>query len=180
MSRLKELYQKEIIPGLKKEFGFKNNLEVPRISKIIVNVGVGKTLGNSKLLDDTIKDLAKITGQRPVKTKAKKSIAGFKLREGAEIGAKITLRGKRMYEFLDRLVNIALPRVRDFRGISKNAFDGQGNYTLGIKEHTIFPEVSHEEVSSAFGLEVNIITTTSNDEKAFRLLSMFGFPFKEK
>lgn len=178
MGILKDLYQKELLPKLKEEFNFKNNFEVPRVEKIVINAGLGRALLDSKILEQAEKGLAKITGQKPVLTKAKKSIAGFKLREGNIIGAKVTLRRDKMYDFLDRLINLALPRIRDFRGLSVSSFDGHGNYSLGIKEHTIFPEISPDEVSIPFGLQVNIFTTAKDDEKAKRLLELLGFPFK--
>ena len=177
MARLKNLYRKEIINKMKDEFDHKNNLEVPSIEKVVVNAGVGRGVQDAKFLDTVIEGLAKITGQRPKKTRAKKSIAGFKLREGMDIGATATLRGDRMYEFIDRLVNIALPRVRDFRGLTPAAFDGKGNYCLGIKEHTVFPEISLEE-TNPFSFQINIITTAKTDDEARKLLMHLGFPIK--
>ena len=180
MSRLKDTYLKNILPKMKEEKGYKNNLEVPRVSKIVVNAGVGRNVSESKSLEFVTDDLTKITGQKPKNTVAKKSIAGFKLREGNEIGATVTLRGERMYEFLDRLINVALPRVRDFRGVSFDSFDGKGNYSLGIKDHTVFPEVSIDDNSRSFGFQINIITTAESNEEAKLLLSHFGFPFKKQ
>ncbi len=178
MARMKDFYQKTVATELTKEFGFTNVHQVPKISKVVVNAGVGRASLDAKKLEAVVAGLAKITGQAPVVNKAKKSIAGFKLREGMVIGASVTLRGVMMYEFLDRLVNVALPRVRDFRGIKKDAFDGHGNYSLGIREHGVFPEISFEEASEPFGLQVNISTTAKNDEQAKALLTHLGFPFK--
>ncbi|HBG81331.1 TPA: 50S ribosomal protein L5 [candidate division CPR2 bacterium] len=180
MSKLKDLYNKEIISKLRKDFSYKNIMQVPKIEKVILNIGAGQAVQDPKILDDLEGIVAKITGQKPVRTVAKKSIAGFKLREGFPIGVSVILRGERMYEFLDRLVNVTLPRVRDFRGIKAGAFDGQGNYSLGIKEHTVFPEVSYEDVSGVHSLQLNIVTTAQNDEEAKRLLEYFGFPFKKE
>lgn len=177
MARLKDLYQKEIVSKMKTDFDYKNNLEVPKIEKVVVNAGVGRGIQDAKFLDSVIDGLSKITGQRPKKTKAKKSIAGFKLREGMEIGASATVRGERMYEFIDRLINIALPRVRDFRGLSSEAFDGKGNYSIGIKEHTVFPEIPLEE-TNPFSFQINVITTAKTDEEAKKLLMYLGFPIK--
>lgn len=178
MSRLKEYYNKEVLPKIKEEFGYTNNLEAARIEKVVINAGVGRALQDAKALDRVIEELARITGQRPKRNRAKKSIAGFKIREGMDIGASVTLRGEKMYEFIDRLVNVSLPRVRDFRGISSSAFDKKGNYSLGIKEHTVFPEISVDEVGSAFSFQINIITTAKTDEEAKSLLKNLGFPFK--
>lgn len=176
-ARFKELYQNEIVKNLMTKFNYKSVMQVPSLNKIVVNIGVGDATGNSKLLDDAVRELGEITGQKPVITKAKKSIASFKLREGQSIGCKVTLRGNRMYEFFDKLVSIALPRVRDFRGISKNAFDGRGNYTLGVKEQLIFPEINYDKVSKIRGMDIVIVTTAKTDEEAFTLLSEFGMPF---
>lgn len=178
MARMKDLYQKTVAPELAKEFSLENDHQIPKITKVVVNAGVGRASVDAKKLEAVVKGLAEITGQAPVVNKAKKSIAGFKLREGVSIGASVTLRGDRMYEFLDRLVSVALPRVRDFRGIKGNAFDGQGNYSLGIREHGVFPEIPFEEASEPFGLQVNITTTAPNDEQAKALLTSLGFPFK--
>ena len=178
MARLYELYKNEITPKLMEKFQYKNIMEVPRIDRVVVNVGVGEAIQNPKALDGAVNDLTLITGQRPVVTKAKKSIAGFKLREGMSIGCKVTLRGERMYDFLDRLINLALPRVRDFRGVSPDAFDGRGNYSLGIKEQTIFPEIDYDKIDKIRGLEVNIVTTAKTDEEARELLKLMGMPFR--
>ncbi|HOQ08638.1 MAG TPA: 50S ribosomal protein L5 [Syntrophomonadaceae bacterium] len=178
MARLYELYKNEITPKLMEKFQYKNIMEVPRIDRVVVNVGVGEAIQNPKALDGAVNDLTLITGQRPVVTKAKKSIAGFKLREGMSIGCKVTLRGERMYDFLDRLINLALPRVRDFRGVSPDAFDGRGNYSLGIKEQTIFPEIDYDKIDKIRGLEVNIVTTAKTDEEARELLRAMGMPFR--
>lgn len=178
MARLYELYKNEITPKLMEKFQYKNIMQVPRIDRVVVNIGVGEAIQNPKALDGAVNDLQLITGQKPVITKAKKSIAGFKLREGMSIGCKVTLRGERMYEFLDRLINLALPRVRDFRGISPDAFDGRGNYSLGIKEQTIFPEIEYDKIDKIRGLEVNIVTTAKTDEEARELLRAMGMPFR--
>ncbi|HOB12267.1 MAG TPA: 50S ribosomal protein L5 [Syntrophomonadaceae bacterium] len=178
MARLYELYKNEITPKLMEKFQYKNIMQVPRIDRVVVNIGVGEAIQNPKALDGAVNDLQMITGQRPVVTKAKKSIAGFKLREGMSIGCKVTLRGERMYEFLDRLINLALPRVRDFRGVSPDAFDGRGNYSLGIKEQTIFPEIEYDKIDKIRGLEVNIVTTAKTDEEARELLRAMGMPFR--
>jgi large subunit ribosomal protein L5 len=180
MNIMHERYQKEIAPALFKQFGFKNVMQVPRIDKIVVNIGVGEALDNAKALDAAVGDLATVTGQHPVTTKARKSIANFKLREGRLIGAKVTLRGERMWAFLDRLLNIALPRVRDFRGVSANAFDGRGNYTLGLKDQLVFPEIEYDKIDKLRGMEVTIVTTARNDEHARALLQMLGMPFGKK
>jgi len=178
MSRLKDRYQKEILPILVEEFGYRNVMEVPRLVKIVVNVGLGEALQDAKALDGASRDLATITGQRPIITRAKKSIAGFKLREGMAIGAKATLRGRRMYDFLDRLVNSALPRLRDFRGVSRDSFDGRGNYTLGLEEQLVWPEIDYDSIDKVRGMEISIVTTAKTDEEARRLLALLGMPFK--
>jgi len=178
MSRLKEKYTKEVVPKIKKEFSYKNNLAVPRIEKVVINVGTGKVISDAKGFDRVLKDLAAISGQAPVITKAKKSISSFKIREGMTVGAMVTLRNGRMYEFLDRLISVSLPRVRDFRGLDKKSFDGKGNLTIGLKEHIVFPEISSEDVKSIFGLEVSIITTAKTDEEGQKLLKLLGFPIK--
>jgi len=178
MARLFELFKQEISPKLMEKFSYKNVMQVPHIDKIIINIGVGESIQNPKALDGAVNDLMIITGQKPVITKAKKSIAGFKLREGMSIGCKVTLRGERMYDFLDRLVNIVLPRVRDFRGVSPQAFDGRGNYSLGIKEQTIFPEIEYDKIDKIRGLEVVIVTSAKNDEEARELLKSMGMPFR--
>jgi large subunit ribosomal protein L5 len=179
MNRLKQIYKEEIAPALMEELSIDNVMEIPTIQKIVINIGVGDALDNPKALDEAVRDLTTITGQRPVVTKAKKSIANFKLREGRTIGAKVTLRGDRMWAFLDRLVNVALPRVRDFRGISPDAFDGRGNYTLGLQEQLIFPEINYDDVSILRGMEVSIVTTAENDDQARALLSKIGMPFRK-
>ena len=176
-NRVKVRYESEVKANLMKEFNYSSVMEIPKIEKIVVNIGVGDATGNSKLIDDSVKELQQITGQKPVVTKAKKSIATFKLREGMPIGCKVTLRGERMYEFYDKLVSITLPRTRDFRGVSKNAFDGRGNYTLGIKEQTIFPEINFEQVNRVRGMDIVIVTTANTDEEARFLLKELGFPF---
>ena len=176
-NRVKERYESEVKASLMKEFNYSSVMEIPKIDKIVVNIGVGDATGNSKLIDDSVKELQQITGQKPVVTKAKKSIATFKLREGMPIGCKVTLRGERMYEFYDKLVSITLPRTRDFRGVNKNAFDGRGNYTLGIKEQTIFPEINFEQVNRVRGMDIVIVTTAKTDAEARFLLKELGFPF---
>lgn len=178
MARLLEQYKQEITPKLIDKFGYKNIMQVPKIEKVIINVGVGEAIQNPKAMDGAVNDLMAITGQKPVITKAKKSIAGFKLREGMPIGCKVTLRGQRMYDFLYRLINIVLPRVRDFRGVSPQAFDGRGNYSLGIKEQTIFPEIDYDKIDKIRGLEVVIVTTAKTDEEARELLKNMGMPFR--
>ena len=177
-ARLKERYQKEIAPAIAKEFGIKNPMAVPRLSKIVVNMGMGEAIANAKLLDTASEEVRTVAGQKPVVTKAKKSIASFKLRQGMPIGVMVTLRGERMYEFLDRLVSIALPRVRDFRGVSPKAFDGRGNYTMGIREQLIFPEIDFNKVDKLRGMNISIITTARNDEQARALLKGLGMPFR--
>ena len=175
--RLKEQYEKKVRPSLTEEFGYENRLQVPRIEKIVVNMGVGEAVADSKRLTNAVADLTKIAGQKPVVTRAKRSIAGFKLREGMAIGCKVTLRGQRMYEFLDRLVNIALPRVRDFRGLKGDSFDGRGNYALGIKEQIVFPEIDYDKIDQVRGMDVIIVTTAKTDREAKSLLKGFDFPF---
>lgn len=177
---LHEIYRNEIIPELSKVFNYKNPLQVPRLKKISVNVGVGAATQDPKLLDVVTKDLENIVGQKPVITKAKKSVSNFKLREGMKIGCKVTLRKARMYEFLDKLINIAIPRIRDFRGVSDKSFDGKGNYTLGIKEHVIFPEINIDNVTKTFGMDITFVTTANTDNEAFELLRAFGMPFVKK
>lgn len=176
-ARLKELYSKEVRKKIQDEFGIKNPMAVPKIEKVVLNMGVGEAIQNAKVLDAAVDELGQITGQKPVITKAKKSIASFKLREGQSIGTRVTLRGERMYEFLDRLINIALPRVRDFRGVPTKSFDGRGNYTLGIRDHLIFPEVDVAKVDKARGMNITIVTTAKNDEQARFLLREMGMPF---
>ena len=178
MSRLYTLYKDEITPKLMEKFQYKNVMQVPKIERVVVNIGVGEAIQNPKALDGAVNDLTIITGQKPVITRAKKSIAGFKLREGMPIGCKVTLRGKMMYEFLDRLINLSLPRVRDFRGISPQAFDGRGNFALGIKEQTIFPEIEYDKIDKIRGMEVVIVTTAKTDEEGRELLRGMGMPFR--
>jgi len=177
---LKERYQKEIMPALMKSLQLSNTMQVPRVRKVIVNVGVGEALDNAKALDAAVADIVQITGQKPIVTKARKSIANFKLREGRQIGVKVTLRGDRMWAFLDRLMNVALPRVRDFRGISANAFDGRGNYTLGLREQLVFPEIDYDKIDKLRGMEISIVTTARNDEEGRQLLQMLGMPFRKE
>ena len=177
MSRLKDLYKDEIVEAMIKKFGYKNVMEVPKLDKIVINMGVGEAKENAKVLDSAVKDLEIITGQKAVLTRAKNSVANFKIREGMPIGCKTTLRGEKMYDFMDRLVNLALPRVRDFRGVSANSFDGRGNYALGIKEQLIFPEIEYEKVEKVRGMDVIVVTTAKTDEEARELLRLFGMPF---
>ena len=177
MNRLKEQYQSEIVAAMIKKFEYKNIMEVPKISKIVINMGVGEAKENAKILETSMKDMETIAGQKPVTTKAKNSIANFKLREGMPIGCKVTLRGEKMYEFLDRLVNLSLPRVRDFRGVNPNAFDGRGNYALGIKEQLIFPEIEYDKVDKVRGMDIIFVTTAKTDEEARELLTQFNMPF---
>ncbi len=179
MSSLKEKYVNEVVPLMMKNFGYTNRLAVPRLEKIVVNMGVGDAIQNPKLLDAAVSDLTQITGQRPVVTKAKKSVAAFKLRTGMSIGCKVTLRGERMYDFLSRLVNLALPRVRDFRGISPRGFDGRGNYSLGLKEQLVFPEIDYDKVEQVRGMDIVIVTSAQNDEEGLRFLKLMGMPFQE-
>ena len=180
MSRLKDQYQNEIVDAMMKKFGYKNKLQAPKLDKIVLNMGVGEAKENAKILDAAVKDMETIAGQKAVITKAKNSIANFKIREGMPIGCKVTLRGEKMYEFLDRLVNLALPRVRDFRGITPNAFDGRGNYALGIKEQLIFPEIEYDKIDKIRGLDVIIATTAKTDEEGRELLTLFGMPFAKQ
>ena len=178
MARLKEIYKKEIVPALTKQFGYKSTMEVPRLKKIVLNMGVGEAVSDKKILDNAIGDMQKISGQKPIVTKAKKSIAVWKIRTGYPVGCMVTLRQERMYEFLDRLVSIALPRVRDFRGVSGRSFDGRGNYNLGIKEQIIFPEIEYDKIDTLRGMNITIATTAKTDAEARALLSAFRFPFK--
>ena len=178
MARLKEIYAKEVAPALMKQFGYKSPMEVPRITKIVLNMGVGEAIGDKKILDNAVGDMQKIAGQKPVVTKARKAIAGFKIREGYPIGCMVTLRQAKMWEFMDRFVTIALPRVRDFRGISGRAFDGRGNYNIGIKEQIIFPEIEYDKIDAVRGMNISIATTAKTDAEARALLSAFRFPFK--
>ncbi len=180
MARLKETYTKSIRPQLMKEFGYSNLHQAPQLEKIVINVGMGAAIDNPKLLDGAVEELAAIAGQRPSVTRARKSIANFKLREGMVIGARVTLRGRRMYEFLDRLVNVAIPRIRDFRGVPTRSFDGRGNYTLGIKEQLIFPEIDYDKVEKIHGMDITIVTTADRDDEALALLSAFGMPFRRQ
>lgn len=177
---LKEFYNKEAVPSLMKALNINNLMEVPKIKKVVINVGVGEALENAKALDATVKDISKITGQKPIVTKSRKSIANFKLRKGLGIGVKVTLRGERMWAFLDRLMNIALPRVRDFRGVSPNSFDGRGNYTLGLREQLVFPEIQYDNVDKIRGLEISIVTTAQTDDDGRHLLQVLGMPFKKE
>jgi large subunit ribosomal protein L5 len=177
---LKERYQKEVAPALMKALNLSNVMQVPRVEKVVVNIGLGEALENAKALDAAVGDLTQITGQKPVVNKARKSIAAFKLREGRVIGAKVTLRGERMWSFLDRLINVALPRVRDFRGVSPNAFDGRGNYTLGLREQLVFPEIEYDKIDKLRGLEVTVVTTARNDDHSRQLLQMLGMPFRKE
>jgi large subunit ribosomal protein L5 len=179
MNRLKDKFKSEITPALMSKFNYKSIMEVPRLDKIVINMGVGDAVANAKSLDTAVEELATITGQKPVVTRAKKSIAGFRLREGMPIGAKVTLRGERMYEFIDKLISVSLPRVRDFRGISKKSFDGRGNYTLGVKEQLIFPEIDYDKVNKVRGMDIVIVTTANTDEEARELLTQFGMPFQK-
>ena len=179
MSRLREFYENEVVEGMTKKFNYKNVMAVPKLSKIVINMGVGEAKDNAKVLDGAVKDLTIIAGQKPIITKAKKSVAAFKLREGMPIGCKVTLRGERMYEFADRLINIALPRVRDFRGVKANSFDGRGNYTMGIKEQLIFPEIEYDKVDKIRGMDIIFVTTANTDEEGRELLRLFGMPFEK-
>jgi large subunit ribosomal protein L5 len=179
MNRLQEKYKTTVVPALMEKFEFKSVMEAPCVDKIVVNMGVGDSITNSKALDDAVSEMAQLTGQKPIITKAKKSIANFKLREGMPIGCKVTLRGQKMYEFLDKLVNIALPRVRDFQGVSKKSFDGRGNYTLGVKEQLIFPEINYDKVNRVRGMDIVIVTTAKSDLEGLALLTQLGMPFKK-
>ena len=179
MSRLKDTYNNEIVDALMKKFGYKNIMQVPKLDKIVINMGVGEAKDNAKVLDAAVKDLETISGQKAVLTRAKKSVANFKIREGLAIGCKVTLRGEKMYEFLDRLVNLSLPRVRDFRGVNPNSFDGIGNYALGIKEQIIFPEIEYDKVDKVRGMDIIFVTTANTDEEARELLTLFNMPFKK-
>lgn len=178
-ARLKEKYEREVVPALIEKFGYENIMQVPKFDKIVVNMGVGEAVGDAKALDAAVEDLAAITGQKPLITRAKKSIAAFKVRAGMPIGAKVTLRGERMYQFLDKLINIVLPRIRDFRGVSSKSFDGRGNYTLGLKEQIIFPEINYDKVDKIRGMDVTISTTAKTDEEAYELLRLVGMPFRK-
>ena len=180
MNRMQEIYNKEVVPALRKAFDFKNIMQVPRVEKIVINIGMGEALDNPKSLEAAVADLTIIAGQKPIMNKARKSIANFKLREGRLIGTKVTLRGDRMWAFLDRLLNTALPRVRDFRGVSANAFDGRGNYTLGLHDQLIFPEIEYDKIDKLRGMEVTIVTTAKNDDQARVMLKLLGMPFSKK
>lgn len=177
MARLKETYKSEIAPALMSKFGYKSVMQIPKLDKVVLNIGCSELKDNAKVLDAIVGDLAKVTGQQPIPTKAKKSVANFKLREGMVIGAKVTLRGDRMYEFIDRFFNVALPRVRDFRGINPNGFDGRGNYNMGIKEQLIFPEIDYEKIDKIRGMDITIVTTAKTDEEAKELITLLGAPF---
>ncbi len=179
LPRLQERYRQEVIPALTREFGYGNQLQVPKIQKIVLNIGLGEALQNAKAIDAAVADLTAIAGQKPVVTRAKKSIANFKLREGQPIGAMVTLRGPRMYEFLDRLINVALPRIRDFRGVSRRSFDGRGNYSIGLREQIVFPEIDYDRVDRLRGLEISIVTSARNDAEGYALLRQFGMPFRD-
>ena len=178
MARLREIYKKEIVPALTQQFGYKSAMEVPRVSKVVLNMGVGEAVGDKKLLENAAADMQKISGQKPVITKARKAIAAFKIREGYPIGCMVTLRENRMYEFLDRLISVALPRVRDFRGVSRRSFDGRGNYNMGVKEQIIFPEIEYDKIDAIRGMNITITTTAKTDAEAKALLAAFRFPFK--
>lgn len=180
MNRLQERYQKEVVPALQKAFNYRNVMQVPRIQKVVVNIGLGEAIANPKAVEAAVADLMTITGQKPVLNKARKSISNFKLRAGATIGAKVTLRGYRMWAFLDRLMNIALPRVRDFRGVSPDSFDGRGNYTLGLRDQLIFPEIEYDKIDKLRGMEITIVTTAGNDEQAREMLRFLGMPFRKE
>ena len=179
MNRLQERYTNEITKNLMKKFGYESTMQIPKMEKIVINIGVGDAVNNSKFLEEAVEELTLISGQKPIVTTAKKSIAGFKVREGQAIGCKVTLRGERMYEFADRLINLALPRVRDFRGVNQNSFDGRGNYALGIKEQLIFPEIEYDKVDKVRGMDIIFVTTANTDEEARELLTLFGMPFKK-
>ena len=179
MNRLREFYETEVVDAMTKKFSYKNKMAVPKIEKVVINMGVGEARDNAKVLDGAVKDLTIIAGQKPIVTKAKKSVAAFKLREGMNIGCKVTLRGDRMYEFVDRLINIALPRVRDFRGVKSTSFDGRGNYTMGIKEQLIFPEIEYDKVDKIRGMDIIFVTTANTDEEGRELLMLFGMPYEK-
>lgn len=178
--RFQEKYQTEVLPALRKEFGYRNVMQVPALHKVVINIGMGEAIQNAKSMDNAVRDLADITGQRPVVTKAKRSVAAFKLREGMSIGCMVTLRGRRMYDFLDKLVNVALPRLRDFQGVSTDAFDGRGNYTLGLREQLVFPEINYDKIDKVRGMEITIVTTARTDEEGRRLLALLGMPFRRQ
>jgi large subunit ribosomal protein L5 len=180
MSRLKDRYAKDVVPALKKEFGYKNVMAIPKIEKVVVNMGLGEATQNAKIVDTGVDELARVTGQKPVVTRAKKSIAQFKVRKGMPIGTMVTLRGERMWEFLDRLVSVALPRVRDFRGVSPRGFDGRGNYTLGLKDQLLFPEIDYMKVDKARGMNISVVTTAKTDEESRKMLQLLGVPFRSQ
>ncbi len=179
VSRLKEKYRQEVVPALRKDFNYANPMQVPTLNKVVINIGMGEVIQNAKAMDAAVGDLSLITGQRPVITRAKRSVATFKLREGMQIGCMVTLRGERMYQFLDKLINAALPRIRDFQGVSAEAFDGRGNYTLGLREQLVFPEIDYDRIDKVRGMEVSIVTTARTDEEGRRLLTLLGMPFKK-
>ncbi len=179
MSRLKEFYNSEVVPAMMKKFSYENVMAVPKIEKVIINMGLGEAKDNAKIIEHAVSDMTIIAGQKPVVTKAKKSISAFKLRAGMAVGCKVTLRGKRMYNFIDRLIGVSLPRVRDFRGVSAEAFDGRGNYTLGVKEQLIFPEIQYDKIDKVRGMDIVFVTTANTDEEAKELLNLFGMPFKK-
>jgi large subunit ribosomal protein L5 len=178
--RLRDKYLSEVVPGLQKEFGYDNVMQVPGLHKVVINIGMGEAIQSAKAMDNAVRDLSDITGQRPVVTRAKRSVAAFKLREGMPIGCMVTLRGRRMYDFLDKLMNVALPRLRDFQGVSADSFDGRGNYTLGIREQLVFPEINYDQVDKVRGMEITVVTTARTDEEGRRLLKLMGMPFKGK
>ena len=178
MDRLQEKYRNEVSPKLTEKFGYKNNMQIPKLEKVIINMSVGESVGNPKALESAMADLTIISGQKPIQTRAKKSLAAWKLRQGMAIGCKVTLRGQRMYEFLDKFINVALPRVRDFRGVSEKSFDGRGNYALGLKEQLIFPEIEYDKIDKIRGMDIVIVTTAHTDEEAYELLKLLGVPFK--
>jgi large subunit ribosomal protein L5 len=178
--RLQEKYQNEVVPALRKEFAYTNPMQVPMPAKVVINIGMGEAIANAKAMDNAVRDLTDITGQRPVVTRAKRSVAAFKLRQGMAIGCMVTLRGRRMYDFLDKLMNVALPRLRDFQGVSADSFDGRGNYTLGLREQLVFPEIDYDKIDKVRGMEISIVTTARTDEEGRRLLALMGMPFRTK
>jgi large subunit ribosomal protein L5 len=178
--RLQEKYQNEVVPALRKEFAYTNPMQVPMPAKVVINIGMGEAIANAKAMDNAVRDLTDITGQRPVVTRAKRSVAAFKLRQGMQIGCMVTLRGRRMYDFLDKLMNVALPRLRDFQGVSADSFDGRGNYTLGLREQLVFPEIDYDKIDKVRGMEISIVTTARTDEEGRRLLALMGMPFRTK
>ena len=178
--RLQEKYQNEVVPALRKEFAYTNPMQVPMPAKVVINIGMGEAIANAKAMDNAVRDLTDITGQRPVVTRAKRSVAAFKLRQGMQIGCMVTLRGRRMYDFLDKLINVALPRLRDFQGVSADSFDGRGNYTLGLREQLVFPEIDYDKIDKVRGMEISIVTTARTDEEGRRLLALMGMPFRTK